>query len=142
VVDLQPDDKRLSGHQQVQALVSIPGLIAVAKTGAVAALGWMGGDPIKSRLMPLWEIGQGAVTAAAKLVFNADQVQLGGDSGDAVATKKDLQVLYNAINSAGVTAGDGGATLKANIITALGTALWSSGASDGHFCSSTTNAKR
>ena len=74
------------------------------------------------------------------------QVGVGADASDlasdAVVTKKDLQALYFAINSSGITPMDGGATLKAAILAALGAAGWSSGPPDGQLGSSVVTAKR
>jgi hypothetical protein len=129
-VDLVPDDSRLSqnGAQNVPLRHGLPGCKVQVPSGTYVLLGWLNGDPSKP-YCGLWEGGE-----------SPQSIQLAGNDG--VATKKDLQVLYNAINSAAVAANDGGAALKANIIAFLGTALWSSGATDGHFCSSIVGAGR
>jgi phage gp45-like len=69
----------------------------------------------------------------------------GGASGvgaDEVVTKRDLQILYAAINVATTMPGDGGASLKSAILTVLGAAGWSSNTIDGHFGASRVKASR
>jgi hypothetical protein len=65
-------------------------------------------------------------TAGAQIEITESEVRLGQGGDDPVVTKKDLQMLYAAINGAAPVANDGGAALKTAILTALGIAGWSS----------------
>jgi hypothetical protein len=80
-------------------------------------------------------------TATSQIEFSSSGIKLGkGD--DAVVTKKDLQALYFAINSAAVVAMDGGASFKAAILATLAGAGWSSDPGDGQLGSSKIKAAR
>ncbi len=69
-------------------------------------------------------------------------ITIGEGNGDGIATKLDLQILFAAISNAPVSPSDGGATFKAAIIASLSTALWTSGVTDGKFCSGVALAER
>lgn len=83
----------------------------------------------------------GSVTGK-RIHMHAGQIVIGEGAGNGIATAIDLGVLFAAINNAPVSPSDGGATLKAAIITALTLAGWSSTTSDGHFTSSVALAER
>lgn len=138
-LDLQPSDPRVPGHQNVPVRMGLPGAVAVVQPGAVVLLGWEGGDPGRPYCVPSWESG----AVVQKLVANAQQLFLGSESGaEGILTRKDGQVLYAAINAAVPTPQDGGAALKAAILSALGAAGWGGGTGDGHLGSSTIRASR
>lgn len=118
-VDVQPDDARLPAMSKVPLRHGLPGVSVTVQPGTSILVGWENGDPSRPYAC-LWEGGE-TVTS----------MTIGGTNGDAVATKKDLQALHYAIFSAGVTAMDGGATFKANIIAALTTAGWPTAAATG-----------
>ncbi len=80
-------------------------------------------------------------TAGAQIKITASGVEACGGT-DPVLTKKDAQALYAAINGATVVANDGGASLKSTLLTALGTAGWSTGVTDGQLGSSKLKAGR
>jgi hypothetical protein len=124
----------------VPVRVGVPGLLAVVQQGAVVLLGWERGDPARPYCVPSWELG----ATVALVQLNSSLVLLGGDVNhvDPLVTKKDLKALYNAISTAAVLAGDGGATLKAAIITALNVAGWSGALGDGQLGSNVVAAKR
>lgn len=118
-VDLQPEDSRIKGHQQVPVRTGVPGLVAVVQPGAIVHLGWIGGDPSKPVAVPIWESA-----TTTKLVLAATTVYLGAESGAqfvalANLVASELSALKAAISGAAVAAYDGGATFKANILAAL-----------------------
>jgi len=63
--------------------------------------------------------------AGAQIELTDSEVHLGQGADDRVLTAKDAQALHNAIANAAVVANDGGASLKAGILSALAAAGWS-----------------
>lgn len=74
-LDVQPEDKRVSPHQQVPIRVGIPGAVAVVTPGAVVMLGWDGGNPKLPYCVPHWESG----ATVTKLTLNAQALELAGN---------------------------------------------------------------
>ena len=131
------------GVSKIRMLVGLPGVRVTAPQGSGVLVAFRGGEPAGAVVLPAWDGGESGVQWVATVdLLNVDSsdIRLGGT--DPVVTKKDLQVLYAAISGAAVTPNDGGAALKSAILTALGTAGWSSGMSDGHLGSTKTTAGR
>lgn len=80
--------------------------------------------------------------AGKRIHMHDSTIIIGEGSGDGIATKTDLGVLFNAINSAPTSPSDGGATFKAAIIAFLQVAGWSSIAPDFKWTSGVALAER
>jgi hypothetical protein len=76
-----------------------------------------------------------------RLVFNSTKARY-GEAAEPVATRRDLQVLFGAIQAATVVPHDGGASLKSALLTALAAAGWSPATADGHAGSTTFEVSR
>ena len=75
-VDVQPDDRTIAARKDVPVVVGVPGLSHFVESGAVARLGWDGGDPSRPRCYPEWDSA-----TVTRLVLSASTVYLGGYSG-------------------------------------------------------------
>lgn len=113
------DDLRRVKSVSGARLLTVVGSTAAVRRGSRVAVGWLGGDPrYPFALLGGWG-GDGGLTSWE---VPASSIALGAaaSSCDQVATRQDLLDLMQAISGAGVVQGDGGATLKANILAALG----------------------
>lgn len=127
-VDVTFEDERLPPQKGAALRFGVPGAVAVVPAGAVVLVGWEKGDAARVYAVPSWES-----TTPTKLILNGTTVIAGAESGAQFVALSNLvnarlQALYTAIAGAAVTANDGGASLKANIITALQANGWPGGA--------------
>jgi hypothetical protein len=88
-LDLQPDDARLPGMQQVPLRLGLPGVIALLAPGAFVEVGWDGGDPSQ----PHAKLFEGGETVT-KLVVKATMVYLGDEAGAKQLVTKDEYDLH------------------------------------------------
>lgn len=79
---------------------------------------------------------------SGRIEIKSNAINLGAGATEGVMTKKDGQALYFAINGAGVTPNDGGASFKAALLVGLTSAGWSTGTTDGQLASAKIKAVR
>jgi hypothetical protein len=84
-VDLTPDDTRISAEKNVVVHVSPPGASWQVQPGAIAWMGWTGGDPSKPYCTPDYEAG----AVVTKLVLKANMVFVGDEPGAKALVSKD-----------------------------------------------------
>ncbi len=135
-VDLQPDDKRIPACSKVVIKYGVPGVTAKF-TATYMQLGWENGDPARRYAIAFEDAN------VSEVVHSSTAMYLGDKAGaDKVVTAKDLQFLYFAINAAAPLSNDGGAQLKAQILSALAAGGWSSNPGDAQLGSSRVSAVR
>lgn len=88
VVDVTPDDSRISPEKNVKLVVPIAGAVMTFAPGAIVRLGWEKGDPARPFCIPIFDAGASLLSLAI------------GSSPDGIVTKKDLKAVIDALTNA------------------------------------------
>jgi len=116
----------------VELSPGVPGCDLNLQAGLEVLVEFIEGDRALPRVVAFAGHDQAAWTPL-RLTLDADVVELGDGAAHEVAlhnlVEDELDALKSAVSGAGVTAGDGGAAFKANILSALASWPGSTGAS-------------